>query len=402
MLRVPVARIEPGMVLARPVPYPHDPHRYLLQRDVEIPSSLIPRLQQMGVCEVWIRYRELEFLEDLIDEELEDRRREVYHHVRRNFEEVMAGAAFDMEIASFQASISGLFSCLKESHTGTVLLQKLDAYDNYLMAHSTNVCYLALLLGMKLERYLIEERTFKSPREAKDLQVLGMGMLLHDVGKMRIPEEVLNKPGKLTAGEMELVRQHPSLGYEMVRGRIPPTAAQIVLNHHQRWDGKGYPARLDWNTGEPLPAFQGKQIPIFCRIATVVDVYDAATTRRCYSPAKPPIQVLHEMQTICQGFFDPVVEKAFYEIIPPFPIAQMVKLSSAAEAVVVDFNPRCPTRPKVQMIRSPEGERLSDPSLHEIDLAIYPELQIVEVDGHDVRPFQTNLDSELAGRFASA
>jgi hypothetical protein len=160
-----------------------------------------------------------------------------------------------------------------------------------------------------------------------------------------------------------------------------------VLNHHQRYDGKGYPSRVDCRTGDPLPALTGKQIPVFCRIATIADIYDAATSKRCYSEAKPSVQVLHELRTWCKGAFDPIVEEAFYQIIPPFPIGQMVTLSNGVQAVVVDFNPRFPVRPKVQGIRSPKGERFVDPSLEEIDLALYPDLDITMVDGVDVRPF---------------
>jgi HD-GYP domain-containing protein (c-di-GMP phosphodiesterase class II) len=392
MLRVPVNKIEPGMILARPIPLPQDPRRYLLQRDREVPLDLIPRLKELGIYEVWVRCRNLEFLEDLIDEGLGDRQRNVYHQVRRNFEAVMRGAAFEMDIARFQSSIGDLFGFLKKSSCGNVLLQKLDAFDNYLMSHSTNVCYVALLLGLKLERYLIDERSFKKPREAKDLQLLGLGCLLHDVGKMRIPTHVLNKPTRLSTEEMALMEMHTVYGHQMVKGQVPASAAQIVLNHHQRYDGTGYPARIDAATGDELPPLSGKVIPIFSRIATVVDVYDAATSQRCYSAAKLPVQVLHEMRTWCKGFFDPVVERAFYEIIPPFPIGQVVTLNNGVQAVVVDFNPRHPVRPKVQGIRLPTGERIADPSLEELDLAIHTDLHIAWVDGVDVRPFQASQD----------
>ncbi len=237
MLRVPVHKIQPGMVLARPVTLPSDSRRFLLQRDREIPLDMIPRLKQLGVLEVWVRYRDLEFLEDLIDEGLGEHQREVYHHVRRNFENVMNAPAAELEIGAFQNSIGGLFDFLKQSSCGNMLLQKLDSFDNYLLSHSTNVCYMAMLLGMKLERYLIEERIFKKPRDAKDLQQLGLGCLLHDVGKMRIPQEIVNKPGKLTDEEMNLMRMHSLYGHEMVKGKVPASAAQVVLNHHQRWDG---------------------------------------------------------------------------------------------------------------------------------------------------------------------
>jgi HD-GYP domain-containing protein (c-di-GMP phosphodiesterase class II) len=387
MLRVAVQNIEPGMILARPIPLPHDPRHFLLQRDVEIPLDLVPRLKKLGVLEVWIRFRDLEFLEGVIDEGLGDQQREVYAVVRKNFEAIMGGAAAELDIHHFQNSISGLFNFLKDSSCGSTMLQKLDSFDNYLMSHSTNVCYLALLVGMKIERYLIDERQAKNPREAKDLRQLGLGCLLHDVGKMRIPLEILNKPGKFTPEEMAIMQQHPTIGFEMLKGQAPPAAAQVVLNHHQRFDGKGYPVRIDRRTGQQLPAMQGRQIPIFSRIATIADVYDAATAQRCYSPAKLPVQVLHELRTWCKGMFDPVVEQAFYEIIPPFPIGQLVKLSNGVEAAVVDFNPRDPVRPKVQGLRSPSGERFADPSMEEYDLALYPELSIASINGVDVTPW---------------
>jgi HD-GYP domain-containing protein (c-di-GMP phosphodiesterase class II) len=388
MLRVPIHKITAGMVLARPIPLPRDSRRFLLQRDREVTLDLIPRLRELGVVEVWIRHRDLEFLEDVIDVGLGDQQREVYQHVRRNFEAIMRDAATELDLTHFQSSITGLFDFLKQSACGNVLLQKLDAFDNYLMSHSTNVCYLALLLGMKLERYLIEQRIFKTARDAKDLQCLGLGCLLHDVGKMRIPGEILNKPGRLTAPEMEVMKLHPVFGHEMVRGRVPAAASQVVLNHHQRYVGGGYPDRVDNRTGEALPPIAGQQIPIFSRIATVCDVYDAATTARVYSAAKLPVQALYEMRTACQGFFDPVIEQAFYQVIPPFPIGQVVTLSNGIEAAVVDFNPQHPFRPKVQGLKDPYGQRYADPGLEEIDLALHPDEQIAFVDGADVRSFQ--------------
>ncbi len=387
------------MVLARPVAVPSDPRRFLLQRDREVPMDLVPRLREMGIVEVWIRHRDLEFLEELIDEGLSDCQREVYASVRGSFEAVMKDATPQLDFGRFQSSIGGLFDYLKGSVHGNVLLHKLDAFDNFLMSHSANVGYLALLLGMQVERYIIEERTSKSPREAKDLTVLGLGCLLHDVGKMRIPTEILNKPERLTDEEMAIIKQHPIYGFEMVKGRVPAAAAEIVLNHHQRYNGGGYPPRINPDTGEVLQPLSGKQIPVFSRIATIVDIYDAATTARCYSGAKQPVQVLHEMRTWCDGFFDPVIADAFYKMVPPFPIGQVVVLSDGTEAAVVDFNSNRPTRPKVQCLRDPEGYRIDDPSLHEIDLALHLDLSIVTVNGVDVTPF---LSSQEGGVTTSA
>ncbi|MGA2621862.1 MAG: HD domain-containing phosphohydrolase [Thermoguttaceae bacterium] len=395
MLRVPLSEIRPGMILARPIPLPHDPYRYLLQRDVEIPMDVIPRLKRLGILDVWVRNRDFEFLEDLVDEGLSDCQREIYHHVRRNFHSMLRDARVEVDLRHFQSSISELFNFLKSSLGSGILLQKLDAFDNYLVSHSANVCYLALLLGMKLERYLIEQRQHKTAREAKELHLLGLGCLLHDVGKMRVAREILDKPGKLTPEEMAEMRRHTTYGYEMVHNGVPASAAQVVLNHHQRYSGGGYPARIDAASGQELPPPVGRQIPVFSRIAIIADVYDAATTQRCYSPAKLPVQALHEMRTSCRGFFDPVVAEAFYRVVPPFPIGQVVTLSNGIEAVVVDFSPQYPVRPKVQCLRTAAGERFANPSLEEIDLALDSDLSVVAVAGQNVRPWMACQESPL-------
>ncbi len=386
MIRIHVDRLIPGMVLARPIPVPSHPGRFLLQRGQEVPLNLVPRLKRWGIYEVWIQYPQLEFLEQVFDSELDEQQRELYYRVRCNFQRSMecTGAALDWQ--GFETAVSSLSEALQRNKF-SAMLQKLQAYDSYLMAHSTNVCYLSMLLGMHLERYLIEQRRLKDPREAKDLRQLGLGMLLHDLGKVRLDPQVLNKPGRLTPEEMDYVRRHPELGYEMVRGHIPPGAASVVLHHHQRWDGRGYPQRLDPATGRRFPPLRERQIPVFARIATLVDVFDAATTHRCYSAAKPPIRVLHEMQTCCQGMFDPVIEETFYRIIPPFPIGKVVTLSNGMEAVVVDFNAEEPYRPKVQVVRSERGHRVPNPTLNEMDLAIYQDVFVREVDGQDITAY---------------
>src|SRR6185312_12948915 len=123
MLRVSVDNIRSGMILARPIPLPKDSRTFLLQRDREIPLDLVPRLKQLNIREVWIRYRDLEFLEEVIDEELDDQQREIYAVVRRNFEAVMTGSGVELEVQQFQNSISNLFEFLKKSACGNRLLQ---------------------------------------------------------------------------------------------------------------------------------------------------------------------------------------------------------------------------------------------------------------------------------------
>ena len=387
MLRVSLEQLEAGMVLARPIAMPAYPSRHILPRDAEVPADAVPQLKRLGIEEVWVRCDRLEFLEQLICDDLADAQKQLFSRVRSNFEQVMHRSTAELDLSGFQTSIADLFDLLERTTFGRALIERVDATDDLLMCHSTNVCYVALLVGMKLRKYLADERSHLPACEARDLSRLGLGCLLHDVGKLRIPPEILNKPGRLTREEFEIMKRHPSLGVEMLEGQADADTTDVVLNHHQRWDGRGYPELRDERTGERLPGMRGREISIFSRIATIADIYDAATSKRCYSDAKPAVQVLHELRTWCRGAFDPVVEQAFYEVIPPFSIGSIVKLSNGIEAVVVDFDPRRPVTPTVQCLRSPKGERFRDPGSEEIDLASYQGIDIVEINGVDVRRF---------------
>jgi HD-GYP domain-containing protein (c-di-GMP phosphodiesterase class II) len=384
------------MILARAIPSPNEQGRVLMGRGGRVTADLGRRLEKFGIYEVWV-VSGIDCLEDFIDEEVAERQRELYWVVRRSFEAVKTKTATEkpLDVSKFDSAVAALWEAVSRSRHGSVFMEKLDSYDNYLVSHSTNVCHLAMLMGMKLERYLIEERSVKASR-AKDVSELALGCVLHDVGKLKLPQSILDKPGSLTPEETEVIQKHPLLGYEMVKGRVPASAAQVVLNHHQRYDGAGYPARFDPKTEQYLPPLSAKQIPVFSRIATVCDVYDAATAARCYSGAKPSVQAIWEMREQFAGAFDPIVEAAFYDIVPAFPIGSQVKLSDGSEAVVIEFHPRHSFRPKVQRLKTPDGARVDRPDLDEINLAHCDDLTIVGTGGTDIRKYLPSQKSRQA------
>jgi HD-GYP domain-containing protein (c-di-GMP phosphodiesterase class II) len=404
MLRVPVEQIQAGMVLARPIASVDRPHRPLLPRNAEIPADAVLHLRNLGIREVWIRSRNLDFLEQSLDGELEERRRQLFGRVRENFESMLRHAEFELDLEDFRSSIVGLFEYLRERPIGGLLLDSLYSFDDYLMSHSTNVGYLSLLAGIRLADYIRSEPgrpESETPTEqpSRDMFNLGLGALLHDVGKMRIAPEILHKPGPLKGEEFAEMKRHTVLGRDMLEGHADPEAVEIPLHHHQRWDGAGYPDQYDAATAERKRALAGREIPVFCRITSMADVYDAATSRRRYSPAKTAVQVLHEMRTSCRGAFDPAVARAFFEIVPPFPVGSMVELSDGRTAVVVDLNPAAPVRPKVLCLDDRSARPRPDgPVSEEIDLAQAEEFEIVAVGGVSVRQFTASQESlpELA------
>lgn len=397
MLRIPVNQLKPGMVLARSIRMPNDPRMVLLQARREIPMTIVPRLKKMGIFSVWVANPNTEFLEDVVDEGLGELQHDVYVQFRAYYEAAERTADFTIDFGMFDQCVQGFAKYLRSNRNCQVFLEKLDAFDNYLLSHSTNVCYLSLLLGLHLDRYLIKQRPMKSPGEAKDVHYLGLGSLLHDVGKMQIPKAVLEKPGKLTDEERELIETHPLLGYEMVRNRIPTIAAQVVLNHHQRWDGMGYPTRAQMMGSEgDTKGLAGNQIHVFARIAAIADVYDALTTERSYCEALTPVEALAVIESREQGHFDPEIKQGLFEITPAFPLGQLVQVSNGYEAVVTGFNPKTITRPKVQYIRTPSGMEIDGSSVEEIDLSEYDDLSIVAVNGRDVANAVRILEDSLA------
>jgi HD-GYP domain-containing protein (c-di-GMP phosphodiesterase class II) len=379
--------------LARPITSVDRPHRPLLPRNAEVPADAVPHLRNLGIREVWIRSRNLEFLEQSLDRELEERRRNLFLRVRSNFESMLRHAEFELDLEAFQSSILGLFEFLRERPIGGTLLESVHSFDDYLMSHSTNVGYLSLLTGIRLADYICSERGTPPEHESRDMFNLGLGALLHDVGKLRIAPEILHKPGPLRGEEFAEMKKHTVLGRDMLAGHADPEAVEIPLHHHQRWDGAGYPDQYDSETAVTPRTLAGREIPVFCRITTMADVYDAATSRRRYSPAKTAVQVLHEMRTSCRGAFDPVVARGFFEIVPPFPVGSLVGLADGRTAVVVDLNPAAPVRPKVLCIDAAGVLPHQAATSEEIDLSRAEEPRIVSVGGCDVRPFTASQET---------
>ncbi len=171
------------------------------------------------------------------------------------------------------------------------LMASLDAKDSYTKGHSERVAHLARLIGLKLGLTELE------------LQKLVLAGLVHDLGKIGVPEQILRKTERLTDAEYDMVKLHPEIGRKIVN-EIPLLFQVIpaVLHHHERWDGRGYPSGL-----------QNDSIPLFARILAVADSFDAMSSTRCYQTSKSQDQVLIEMRK-CQGSqFDPEVTQALLE-----------------------------------------------------------------------------------------
>jgi HD-GYP domain-containing protein (c-di-GMP phosphodiesterase class II) len=233
---------------------------------------------------------------------------------------------------------------IEEQDSGTVVLADLCGADAYPLQHSIDVTALGLLIGQRLiveHGWLDYKGERHDDRHEERLFRLGMGLLLSDIGKLAIPDAILNKPGKLSEEEWELVRTHPKAGVKLVRdtGAWCPLVQACMLRHHERWDGSGYPEGK-----------AGAEIHEMARIAAVADVFDAITSERAHAPAKP---VHVGVQAILAGAgtqFDPVIAGVFARRIAPFPPGIEVELVDGRRAVVIDVPEHALDRPYLRVI----------------------------------------------------
>jgi HD-GYP domain-containing protein (c-di-GMP phosphodiesterase class II) len=213
--------------------------------------------------------------------------------------------------------------------------------DKYLLQHVVDVAALGTVLAGRLFRlHGWVDHTGKRRRDKIDprLAKIALGLLLHDIGKLGIPQEILEKPGALDDSEWAVVRKHPELGAEMLGENISFLIRAVVKQHHERWDGTGYPEGLE-----------GEDIHQFARVAAVADVYDAVTSERVYREQMKPHQGVAIIERGEGTSFDPEVVSIFSKVVMPFPPGSEVELADGRTGLVVDVDPRAPYEPTVRV-----------------------------------------------------
>ncbi|HEV6967348.1 HD-GYP domain-containing protein [Roseateles sp.] len=266
-----------------------------------------------------------------MEEEL-DRAAQVLNRARQAvtalFGEARLGKAIDTEVCL--PIVDEVTSSLARNPSAFLSLARLKNKDNYTYMHSVAVCGLMVALARHMGLDAAAQR------EA------GLAGLLHDVGKMQMPLEVLNKPGALTDAEFSVMRSHPERGWELLKdgAKVPASALDVCLHHHEKIDGTGYPHKL-----------AGDQISLFARMGAVCDVYDAVTSTRPYKSAWDPAGSLQRMAQ-WKGQFDPVVFQAFVKSVGIYPAGTLVRLQSGRLAVVIDQNPASLITPRVKVFYS--------------------------------------------------
>lgn len=359
---MPIDSLKPGMVVAKAI-YDADGH-ILLNKGVVIKQSYIRHLKMLKVPAVYITDKYLGDVEvpDVVNEQTRLKAVKIIKNVFNDQSQEKRHIPL-LTDSSIQQVVNTIIEDLLDQNSLMINLSDIRTMDDYTFAHSVNVCILALLTGI----------TLNYSRAA--LKLLGIGALLHDIGKVCIPLNILNKPGKLTPKEYKEICRHAELGYEMLRQQkgISQVSAQVALQHHERYDGSGYPQGL-----------KGEDIHEFARITGVVDVFDALTADRIYRPAFPNYEA-YEMLAAAGNFtHDYKIVEAFLYNIAVYPVGTLVKLNSGDIAVVIGTRRGQSYRPKVKLLFNDSGKAFKKKTI--IDLAEELKYSVVRVLSEEEMP----------------
>lgn len=342
-----------GSVLARPVI--NSSGMVLLQAGVSVTASYIGRLMAMGYDVLFIQDDRLEDVEFHMT--ITGQTREAAYKTIENVSKyIESGNESSLNVSSVRETIQQMLNDLLFSADILGNLTEIQGYDNYTFHHSVNTTIIALVLGMA------------SGYSEHKLLEFGMGVLMHDIGKIKVSESILNKKTPLMEEEFEEIKRHSAIGFDILRKNndFSFLSAHVAFQHHEKWDGSGYPRGL-----------KGSEIHEYGKLAAIADVYEALTSKRVYRKAIEPNEAYEYIVSQSNKHFDPQVLEVFKRHIAVYPSGSGILLSNGQRGNVVKQNPAFPNRPLVRVFYQNE-----EPLTASIDynLADNPSLMIVAVD----------------------
>lgn len=343
----------------------------LLRAGVRVSDSYRQSLLRAGITSVWIDDGMSEGIEplEMLHEETRRRATAAIHDALREMarEQPRSGTISPDTVQEMTAVAELIVGDVADNVHSALALNDLANADGYTLKHSLAVTTLGLSLGVRvMNKYGWVDLHGRRRRDGVEerLNMLGVGLLLHDIGKLAVPSEILQKPGPLDEDEWKAMRAHPLLGVEILKKAdgISPIARAVVRSHHERWDGSGYPdgqARQD--------------IHQFARIAAAADVFDALTSDRHYRRALPAHVAYDAIVSRGGTDFDPEVIDIFRTFVAPYPTGTPVVLSDGSCGLVHTVRPDAVTKPVIRLLTDPSGASIPP---REVDLSRTPGLSI--------------------------
>lgn len=349
MVQLNISKVKPGMKLARDVILPDG--RLLLLEGFVIKPVYLRKLEAFGVSTVYVEEGYLEHIEEYVEER-------VYNHAVSTIKNIftMTKRNRDPDISVIKDTVSDIIDRVMENETIMLQLTGIKDIDDYTFLHSVDVCIYSVILGKKLGY------------GDEPLITLGMGAILHDIGKCKVPLEILQKPGKLTDEEFHQMKLHTVYGCEIIKNsyHMSTKISNIAFQHHEKWDGSGYPMGISANAIDPL-----------ARIVALTDVYDALTSDRVYKKRELPHLAAGYIKQNAGLLFDPFIVDLFLNSIAIYGEGTLVLLSTGEVGSVVSSGKVSGERQKISVFANKAGPPVLQPYI--VDLNKRKDIEIVEV-----------------------
>ncbi len=251
--------------------------------------------------------------------------------IENNLKRLAAGDGIN--VTRIRSSVKSCVKSIITNPNALIWLGKLRSKDNYIAEHCLNVGILAIAFGRHLDLSLDE------------LEMLGMCGMLHDVGKLKVDQKILDKPARLSEDEFALIKEHCRIGKDILSEdeNMPDVVIEAAFGHHERMDGGGYPRGVRANS-----------LNLYTRMISIVDTYDAITTNRCYDKSRPATEAIKILFSCRNTQFEPILVEKFIECLGIYPTGSLVELKTGEGAVVIDSNKNSRLNPKVSIVLDEE------------------------------------------------
>lgn len=379
MKKIPVEELKPGMRFSKAVYI--DSSNMLVNANVQIQEDDIKRLMKWGIIEVSTEGEILtssfqagnitsEQFNVILDEynvlvSLKDSVQEIHDRTVKEVIKIHTAIKNDrmFHIQDLTKAVEDIYQLIRQNSNVFLFLQRSESNKDLMAVHSVNAAFYAMVIGHALKY---------NRSRTKDL---GIGVLLINAGMIQIPGYIVNKEGNLNDHELLQIKNHPILGYQALKklGNIAEEIAVISLQHHEQFDGSGYPKKL-----------KGIDISEFARIASVADNYEAMLEKKSYRARNYFYQAMKQLVATGSRKFDPVILRVFISILSVYPIGSVVQLNTNKIGVVIGSFKDRPMRPVVKLIRDENNVKIKG-------------VEIVNlVDEHNLYIAQT-IDETVAG-----